>query len=582
MAYAPLGAESGLTKRQLLERLAADLYLERTSFDAAWRELDTYFFTTRSRFFVTDRNRGDRRNQHLINGTPRFAARTLQSGMHAGLTSPSRPWFTLSAPDPELNKYEPVKRWLHDVSGRLRDVFVRSNIYKSLPHLYGDLGVFGTAAMGILEDEEDVLRTWGYPIGSFAVGLDERGVANTFVRDYVLTVRQLLDQFGRTAAGSREIDWSRFSLNVKSLWDNGRAEAPITITWIVAPNEEYRPGNPFARYMKFRSCWFEKGREQDGDTYIRESGFRQFPVVVPRWDVTGEDTYATGCPGMDALGDDKGMQFLERRKAQAIDKALAPPLVGPSTLRTQKVSVLPSDITYDDAAARSATQGGLRPIFEVRMEGVQAVAVEIDRHEYRVNRAFFVDLFLMLSQPDPARGAQPITAEEVRERHEEKLLALGPVLERLNDELLDPTIDRSFALLLEKGLVPPPPEELRGAELRVEYTSILAQAQKLLGVVGQDRFLQSVGTLAQWFPEARHKVRVFQAVDDYRDMLGVNPNLVRSDEEAQELAAQEAQAAAAERQAAQIQQLAAGAAALGKTPLNGGTALEAVLGRGAA
>lgn len=575
---AAIGSESGLTKRQRYELVASTLLNERASFDAHWRDLGDYFFPRRTRFFVTDRNRGDRRSQHIINSTPRYAARTLQSGLHAGLTSPARPWFTLASPDPELNEFEPVKRWLHDVARRLRDTFIVSNLYNALPTLYGDLGVFATGAMGVLEDDEDLLRTYSYPIGSFAVGLDDRGVATTFTREYVLTVRQLLDTFGRVAPGSRDIDWSRFSLHVKNLWDRGNPETTVEVCWIVTPNDEYDRENPFPRAMRWRSCWFEKGRQNDGQ-FLRESGFRQFPVVVPRWDVTGEDTYGTDCPGMTALGDTKGLQLLERRKAQAIDKALNPPLVGPSTLRTQKVSLLPSDITYDDAGARGSGLG-LRPIHEVRLEGVQAVVNEIAQHEYRVNRAFFVDLFLMLAQPDPNRGTQPITAEEVRERHEEKLLALGPVLERLNDELLDPLIDRSFALLASKGVLPAPPDELLQMELKVEYTSILAQAQKLLGVVGQDRFLQSVGSLAQIFPEARHKVRVFQAVDDYRDMLGINPKLVRSDDEAQASVEAEQQAAAAAAEADQVQKLAAAGASLGKTPLGGGTALEAVLGRG--
>lgn len=578
MAYAAGTESAGLSKRQTYEALASVLLTERSSFDAHWRELGEFFFPRRTRFFVTDRNRGDRRSQNIINSTPRFAARTLQSGLHAGLTSPSRPWFSLAVPDPELNRYEPVKHWLHEVERRLRDTFIRSNIYNALPTLYGDLGVFATAAMGILDDDEDLLRTFSYPIGSFSVGLDDRGVATTFTREYLLTVRQLVKHFGLVTRGSRDVDWSRFSRNVKSLWDRGNKEATVEVCWIVAPNDEADASKLDARYLPWSSCWLEKGREDDG-AFLRESGFREFPVVVPRWDVTGEDTYGTDCPGMTALGDTKGLQILERRGAQAIDKGLNPPLVGPSTLRTQKVSLLPSDITYDDAGARGANQG-LRPIHEVRMEAVDAVERKGAQHEWRINRAFFVDLFLMLAQPDPSRGAQPITAEEVRERHEEKLLALGPVLERLNDELLDPVIDRSFAILANRGVLPEPPEELLEMELRVEYTSILAQAQKLLGVVGQDRFLSSVGQLAQIFPEARHKVRVFQAVDDYGEMLGVNPKLLVSDEEAQAAWEAEQQAAAAAAEAEQAQKLAAAGAALGKTPLGGGTALDAVLGRG--
>jgi hypothetical protein len=563
-----------LTRRQRYETMRGALIQERASFDSHWKELGDYFFPRRTRFWVTDRNKGDRRSQNIINSTPRLAARTLQSGLHAGLTSPARPWMRLTTPDPDLAEHGAVKEWLHTVTQRMLTVFLRSNLYNALPTLYGDLGVFGTGAMAVMADEREMLRSYTYPIGSYAVGIDARGVATTFVRDYEITVRQAVEAFG-AIPGTRDIDWTKLSEVVRSAWDKSQYDLPVEITWLVTPNTEYVAGSPWSREFRWHSCYFERGRPDDG-IFLRESGFKQFPILVPRWDVTGEDTYGTASPGMDALGDAKGLQLLERRKARAIDKALDPPLVGPSTLRTQKTSLIPGDITYDDAGSRGSGQG-LRPIHEVRLEGLQHVAMEIERHEYRVQRSFYADLFLMLAQSDSMRGAQPVTAREIEERHEEKLLALGPVLERMNDELLDPLVDRTFSLMLDAGAIPEPPEELHGVDLKVEYISVMAQAQKLVGVVGLDRFLQSSLLLAEKFPAVLHKVNAMQAINDYQDMLGVNPKLVVPDDEAQAGVDADRQAMAQQAGAEQAQRMAQAGAALGKTPLGGNTALDAML-----
>jgi hypothetical protein len=197
---------------------------------------------------------------------------------------------------------------------------------------------------------------------------------------------------------------------------------------------------------------------------------------------------------------------------------------------------------------------------------------------FLIRRAFYEDLFLMLAVSDPSRGAQPITAREVEERHEETLLALGPVLERTNDELLEPLIDRTYVQMERAGLIPDPPDELENVELKVEFISIMAQAQKLVGVVGQDRFLMSTAPLFQVFPEVRHKIKVFQIVDGYADMLGIDPRQIRSDEDAQALADQEAEMNQKMMAAEQAKNLGQAAAAAGAKPVAPNSPLDQVLG----
>jgi hypothetical protein len=555
------------SKRERYQKLKQALWNTRTGggFDAHWRELGDYFMPRRTRFWTGDRNRGDKRNQNIIDSTGRFAARTLASGLHAGLTSPARPWMKLTTPDPDLAEFETVKEWLHDVTTRLLTLFVQANLYNALPIVYGDMGIFATAAMAVLPDEKDLFRCYTYPIGSYALGLDSRGNATTFVRSYELTVRQIVETFAWDKA-TKKLDRKVLSDQVQRAWDKGDYEQAVTLNWLVTPNNEMNPRALHAKdALPWASCHFEDAATPD--RFLRESGFKSFPLMCPRWDVNSpEDSYGTASPGMDALGDNKQLQIMHKRKGQAIEKQVYPSLVGPTALRTQTTSLLAGNITYIDEGQQKA----LRAIHDVNINLADMTA-DIRETQYRIQRAFYEDLFLMLAQQDQARGTlQPMTAREVDERHEEKLLALGPVLERTNDELLDPLIDRVFGMMEDVGLVPEPPDELDQVRLKVEYISILSQAQKLVGVIGQDRFLASTMPLMQAFPEVRHKIRIMQVVDDYGDMLGVDPRTIVPTDEAEQAAAAEQQAAAAAAQAQQAKTTADAMKSASQAKLAGG------------
>ena len=149
-----------------------------------------------------------------------------------------------------------------------------------------------------------------------------------------------------------------------------------------------------------------------------------------------------------------------------------------------------------------------------------------------------------------------ITATEIDERKEEKLLALGPVLENFNQDLFDPFIDISFNLAEKQGLLPPPPEELQGAELKVEYISIMAQAQKLVGVSANDRFLGVIGASAQYKEEVVDKIDFDALIDKYGDQLSIQTDIIKPTEEAQKVRQARMQQAQQQAEIDQAQQMA--------------------------
>lgn len=555
----PKVIENKLSKRKSLDLLRTQLEGERSSFMSHWRDLGEHIFPRRPRFTTSENNKGDRKNQKIIDATATLAARTLRSGMMSGVTSPARPWFRLAVPSPQLMEAGRVQGYLHVVSERMASVFIKSNLYNVLPTIYGDIGVFATAAMMIEEDIDDVVRFYSFPIGSYSISTDEKGRVNVFHREFRMTVRQIVSRFGQTDQNG-EIDWSNISLHVRSMWERGQTEQSIEVCHTIKPNDEYDAKRLESRFKKFLSCYYEKGQSSSGGSYftgvgdddkvLRESGYDYFPVLVPRWETTGEDQYGTECPGMVALGDIKALQAMQKKKAQAIEKMVNPPLIGPTSMRSSRASLLPGDVTFADVREG---QQGLRPIHELNPR-INELVMDIQEYQNRIQRAFFEDLFLMLANSD----RRQITAREIDERHEEKLLALGPVLEQLNQDLLDPLIDITFMIMDRQGLLPEPPEELQGQELRVEYISIMAQAQKLAGIASIERFAGFGQGLLQVNPEAADKIDFDQMIDVYADRLSLQPGIIRPDEQ---VAAMRKGRAEAQAKAQAVQDIQMGAAA---------------------
>jgi hypothetical protein len=524
---------------QRYESLRKTMENERSTFISHWRELAEYILPRRPRFNTFDVNKGDKRNQKIIDSTATYTMRTLRSGMMSGITSPARPWFRLTTQDPGMAESGPVKDWLYVMTTRMQTVFARSNLYNMLPVVYGDLGTFGTAAMLVEEDFDKVIHCHVFPIGSYSISCNDKGYVDCFSRTFMLTVRQIIEKFATDKEG--EIDFSPVSDTVKNAYLNGQHEMWIEIVHFICPNADYNPKAANAKFKKYTSCYYETGGSSTGgtspsnihtpaggrpDKFLRDSGYDRFRVLVPRWEVTGEDVWGTDCPGMTILGDTKALQTAEKRTAMAIDKMINPPLVGPGQLRNSTVSLLPGEITYQDTRDG---QTGLRPVHELnfRIAEVEQMKEQI---RMRIRKGGFEDLFLMLATSD----RREITAREVEERHEEKLWALGPVLERLNQDLLDPLIDITFDTMLAQGLVPDPPEELQGTNLKVEYVSVMAQAQKLIGLSSIERFTQFAAQVAAVNPDALDKFDTDQVLDVYGDLTGIPPGIIRPDDEVEQ------------------------------------------------
>lgn len=544
------------TLKERLNKQFAQLENERQSFEPHWRDLSDFINPRGSRFLTSDANRNDRRNTKIIDPTGSLAQRILSSGMMSGITSPARPWFRLATPEPDLMDYGPVKMWLEVVQNRMNDMFNKSNLYQSLPQLYGSLGTFSTGAMAVLDDSEDIIRTMPFPIGSYYLANSPRGSVDTCYRKFSMTVRQLVQEFGL----------DKVSTSVKSMWDNGSYEQWIEVMHSVYPNIDRDTAKLDSKNKPYKSVYYEVGG--DSDKLLRESGFDEFPIMAPRWEVNGEDVYGSSCPGMLALGQVKALQLEQKRKSQLIDKATNPPMVAPTSLKNQRVSLLPGDVTYIDVMTG---QDGFKPAYLVNPNTADLLA-DIQDTRQIINSAYFVDLFMMLQNIN----TRSMPVEAVIEMKEEKLLMLGPVLERLNDECLNPLIDRAFSMMVRKNMLPPPPEVMEGMPLKVEYISVMAQAQKSIGLSSLSQTVGFIGQLAQFKPEALDKLDVDQAIDAFSEMSGVSPTVIVPQEQVQGIREERAKQEQAAQAMAMGQAAAQGAKTLSETQTTDPSALTAI------
>lgn len=568
------------TKRERDISLVAQMDMERSSFISHWRDIADYILPRRARFNTNDTNKGDKRNQKIIDGTATLAARTLRSGMMAGLTSPARPWFRLTVPNDEMADLPSVKMWLHDVTKRMNSVMLKSNLYKTLPEVYGDMGNFGTGCMFIEPDAEKVFRCYVFPIGSYMLANDDKNRVRVFARDFRMTVRQIVMKFGKVSPEGK-VDLSNLSQYVIDLWQQNQTEVWIDLCHVIQPNPEFNPKMSASKYKRYISRYFEVGTSgdkgyltKDYDKYLSEAGYDYFPVLAPRWQTTGEDVYGTDCPGMTALGDVRQLQVEQKRKAQGIEKGINPPMVGPSHLRKSKASILPGDITFTDE--REGTKG-FRKAHDVQLD-LGNLIDDIRDIRNIIRRSYYEDLFLMIAQSD----RRTVTATEINERVEEKNFSLGPLLEQSNGDLYDPMIDIIYLLMDERGMIPPPPPELADIDLKVEYISVMAQAQKMVGVSTLERyssFASEIGTVTQ-DRRAMLKTRWDEILDDYAERSGINPNLIRSDEEVDEIMEHEAQIAQQQRTLEGAQLAGKAAKDLAGATLEKDSALKRLVGAG--
>lgn len=532
---------------------------DRQEWEEKWREIADYFFSNGFRKDTVSDEWNKRHSQkpQIFDSTAVDACNTLASGMYGAITSPSRPWFTLRPQGFDLNGSHEAKVYIDEVEERMRILLASSNFYNVIRTSYMHLGAFGTACI-YAESGMDGFHFEILPAGTFVFDVDKKGRVDTVIRTFSLSMRQLQMEFGEEALPQS----LRIGEKIKKSPDTVRYQ----VYHAVMPRPDSIKNGIFkketvnAKERPFASVYFmTTGDSSDKSPHIlRESGFDMFPFFGVRWDVNAGEVYGVS-PGMDCLPDAKMLQNIWKSTLKATHAAVNPPLLASSELQGRGINCVPGGITYISSSYQG--QQAVTPLYQVKPDYTGALAMR-EQIVMQINRSMHVDLFRMFTDED----RRQITATEITAKEQEKLVLIGHVLERLQSELFNPLIDWLYFNMEKYNMLPAAPQSLQGSTVKVEYTSALAQAQKIAGVRSIEQYVGFVANTAGMNPEALDTVNFDMVCKKYAENLGVDESLIRSDEEIENIRQQRLQKQQAAEAQAEMANLADMASRLGNTP----------------
>ncbi|MCB5701396.1 head-tail connector protein [Megasphaera elsdenii] len=550
-------------KSKLVQRYAA-LFRNRQRWLDIWKDIRDNELPYDGQFDDDQPGKPNLHDDNIYNTTPGDCRSIFAAGIQSGLTPPSRKWFRYTLADMTLNDNVMVKRVLDQRCDITEYVLARSNFYNAVHTVYMELPM-GQAPMGIFAAGRGITFV-PYTIGTYALGTNAQGIVNTFARKVRMTAAQIVGKFGLENCPQSVQDVYR---------SNNGYSTYFTVCWLVEENDKADGDELGNQHMPFRSVyWVEGSNDQE---VLAATGFEEWAIPVARYDVKGLEEYGIG-PAWYALPDSRMLQKMEYDAAMATELGIKPPMQGPADI-AHRINLFPGGYT-----ANLDPNNAVRPLFQGQLD-IGTLDQKIVRVEDRIKRAYSTDLFLMLDQLD--RGQ--MTAQEVMARNQEKLQQLGPVVERLQSEFLNKVLERVYNILDRNQVFPPLPDKVQelldGQEIKIEYLSPLAQAQKMSGLTAIEQGLAFVGQTAQLDPRVVNRVDFSDAVAKYLDRIGVPATMVRSEDEyqqileAQQKAEQEAQQQAlAAQQAQQAAPLAQAAKNLTDAANDGNPALREWMG----
>lgn len=547
---------------QKKKQLVSGLRQTRLPWWEHWRELSDYLLPRRYSWLLSEAEskRIKSKNPFILDGTGTSAARTLASGMMNGITSPARPWFRLRVTGVNDQLDHASRVWLDEVTKRMMLVMAESNFYNAMAVLYLDLVVFGTASMLIYEDEQSTIHCYNPALGEFYLAQSAQLRVNTFAREFIYTVAQVVELFGL----------ENCSQSVKDAYKQKGAALvrPVKISHLIEPND--KNDGLVAKAFAYREYIWETSATGPGPEadVLSVRGYYDFPCIAPRWELMANDAYGSS-PAMDALPDIIQLQHETKLKAQGLDKMVKPPILADIQLQNKPTALMPNGITY----LHGVNNVGVKPIYTVNPP-LGEMSADIQDIRARIREIFHNELFLMISQLDTVRSAAEIDA-----RREEKLVLLGPVLERFENEALDPAIRRIYAIMERKGMLPEAPKQIAGGNIEIQYVSILSTAQSAVAAIPTERLLQIVGNVSAVRPDALDIINLDELLRGYAEDIGVQNKRLNSPDQTAAIR----QARAQQEQAAQglgvSSELAQSAKLLSETDTGGGiSALQRMLG----
>ena len=496
---------------------------QRQNWESHWQEVADYM-QPRKADVTKSRSKGDKRTELIFDSSPLQSVELLSASLHGMLTNPSTPWFSLKFKNEDMEGEDEAKLWLESATEVMYSAFNQSNFQQEIFELYHDLITFGTAAMFIEEDDEDNLKFSTRHINEIYISENEKGRIDTVFRKFRISARAAIRKFGNV------------SNNIAVIAKKDPYEE-VEILHAVYPRDDYNPKKQDTENMQFESIYLDA----DSGEELSVSGFREFPFVVPRYLKASHEIYGRS-PAMTALPDVKMLNEMSKTIIKSAQKQVDPPLLVPDDGFLLPVRTVPGGLNF----YRAGTRDRIEPL-NIGANNTLGLNMEEQRRN-SIRNAFYVNQLMMQDGPQ-------MTATEVIQRNEEKMRLLGPVLGRLQSELLKPLIDRSFAILMRRNLFAQPPEFLSGQDIEIEYVSPLAKAQKSTELSSIMRAIEIMGSLSNVAPVFDH-INMDKLVRHLTNIVGVPQKILKPQSELNAERQARAQQQEQMQQMQQVQQLA--------------------------
>lgn len=502
---------------------------ERTNCEGHWQEI-AEVMSPRKLDFVGMRTPGQKNMNKVFDPTGIAANDMLAAGLHGMATNPASKWFSLrmvgertvadNGEDMDINEQDDVLKYLSDVEEVMWQRLYQpgSNFTTALHECYLDLGAFGTAILFVGQRDDGGLMFESRPLSECVIAENAEGRVDTVFRRTTYTVRQMMQM--------KSSDGWDVSDKVKDLYEDEKYDEPIHVIHVVMPRNEREYGRKDSENMPHASIYFEL----DEAHKLEEGGFTEFPYLIPRWGKYAGEIYGRS-PGMTALPDVKMLQAMTLTKIKLLQKAADPPLWLKDDGVVGQTRTIPGGVNYWRGNPNDGVM--LQP---VSLAGIQYLMQDIEMLRNQILRTFYADLLRMADRAN-------MTATEVVQRTAEQMRLFGPLIGRLESEMLGPLVERVFGILTRQGSLPAAPEEIQDKEFTVEYVSPIATAQKQQSANGVLQVMQMIGLFG---PDVAAQI-VQQNVDIDKlfawlwDLFNNDPDLLK-DDAALEQGAQMAQA----------------------------------------
>ena len=474
----------------------------RSNWESHWQEIGDFVAPNKGNI-TKKRTHGDKNTERIFDGTAQFAAELMASSMHGMLTNSGTPWFSLRYTDDEFETDDTAKEWLEAATDKMYVEIGRSNFHEAINELYFDLVTFGTAVMFVDTDKEGTLRFSTRHISECYVSEDEFGRVDTVFREFKMPARAAVAQFGEENITQRLLKKSQ-----DDPYDM------VELLHVVMPRYERDTVKIDAKNKPVASIYLDPGDKK----IISESGFDEFPYMVPRFRKASYENGYGRSPAMTALADIKMLNEMSKAVIQAAQLQIHPPLLVPDDGFILPVRTVPGGLNFYRSGTRDRIEplniGANNPLGENQLE----------QRRTAIRAAFYVDQLVTGNRPG-------MTATEVIQKSTEKMRILAPLTGRLQSELLRPLIDRIYNLISKQKGFEAAPESMAGNEIDIEYVSPLAKAQRQGDVQASLELFQFLAPLMQVDPNVVDFLDVDGLAKHIIKTTGVPASVVRGAEE---------------------------------------------------